>query len=240
MMGPHRTSWVRTVGFAGVVTFVVALCVWTQNFRVLRGRWQSPVSGWLVGFALAVGAVVLGVRTGRFSREDLALGPAPHFSCCARGFAESLVFARVVVALGIAADILRWDGALAEEALRAFRRGPWSYVTRLRLGPQPWSVFLLVPLEELLFRGLWLGVALRLGGSRLVANLTQAGLLALWHSLLTGQFQPEMALWGPLFGVVTLRRRSLAEAFGFHLGWDWDLGAAIGVFGVLVHEGVGA
>ena len=235
-----RAALVRPRSLAGVAqaatwTLLAGASMWVHNFWILPGRWRAPVSGWLVAFVLVLVSVPIFKRSTILGRPAQMRGVGP-------GAALVLGFVGLAAVGFVVSVLLSGMIFLLQHHVFGFAENPglvwgWpSLLARTEVGPQPWAFFLGVVIEEVLFRGIWMGMLQRSGWSPWAANLGQAVLFAVWHSLLTGLFQPQMVVGGLALGAVWMRRRSLAEAIGFHAGWN--LGDTLAQLALWVHLGV--
>lgn len=236
----HSAAAPRTGGAAapspvGLAGWLLPLAATVGAWALVRGGQVAtaagrpwPISGYLLALGLVSCAVLLALRLGTFDRAELAVpagNPAWPF---ARMFLEGALFMGVVLAAVHALAPTFTDHSLHDvlqevEETYGFRR----ILTWDLPGPQPWAWALFVPIEELLFRSLWLAAFRRRTRRAFLANLGQATLWALWHSVWFMQPQPEIIAAGVLYGEIIRLHGTVAATLGFHAGWNTALIACV-------------
>lgn len=215
---PRARVWVLGVPLAA--TAGASALIHAHGRLVAEGR-PLPVSGNILALVVVAAAVGAALRLGLVTREEIGLrrrgNLVPFVVSAAAGaglLALGLAFYHY---LGPTLGLRPLHERLAEMNARA---GWCAYLTGDVAGPQPWAAALIVLVEELLFRALWLPLLWRVTGSYLWANLGQAVAFALWHGPFYVEFQPDKVIAGWIYGDIMVYTRTLAGPLGFHIGWD--------------------
>ncbi len=177
--------------------------------------------GHLAAFAAALGS--LAVASGRrwLSRAELGLVRHRSVRTFLRGAVEGVLLVvgiLLIVQVGARVSGLpsAYDLLKQQDAVYGFSR-----IVRMEDARWlPWGYALTPVVEELLFRGIWYAVLVRVARSEVAASLGQAVLFAVWHSLHFGVPQPEFVVFGILYGEVRRAHGSILAPLGLHVGWD--------------------
>jgi hypothetical protein len=219
--GQFRSGW-RAASF-GSAYFVLALVLTGVAVTISKRNWadDSPATVALTSFALLVPAILVGLLCGKVFEgigvADFGLKVGRNgLTSFAAGFGVGIVSLMAAVLPALAAGRLNFQLAAVD---------PVSLVSSL-------GVFAVAAAwEEALFRGYILQTLAREGYAWLAIVLT-AAVFGLGHagnpgstaiSTLTTVFA---GIW---FAVAYLRTKDLWFVWAMHLGWNWMLGAVLGI-----------
>lgn len=216
-------------GFLGacVLTGIAGAAMKADRVLASGGKGTAGL-GHMAAFVFVVATAWVAARRRWIDPGKVEMGVARHGVAFVRGFVEGA--ALLVVFLAVAQAVSAWVGWNGIESIVRIHERVYGFRRIFAVGgwrTWPWAYVLTIPIEEILFRGVWYGWIARHTQSALAPVLGQAVVFAAWHSVQLGFPQPEFVVFGIIYGELRRIHGTIAAPLGFHFGWNATLVALI-------------